>query len=171
MRRTAIILFKFINFGIGEILFEIKDIADFRTAPAVNALVLVADDEYVAVAFRKLSDKSILNFVGVLKLVNVDISETALIAFQNVGIFVEKFHRVDKQIVKIHCVVVFEFRLIKVKKAQGFFFYLAFPYARFGVLFGIVIKTFYAFDMTVIGVEKFCVFLVIGVRRRLHNAL
>lgn len=91
MRRTAIILFKFINFGIGEILFEIKDIADFRTAPAVNTLVLVADDEYVAVAFRKLSDKSILNFVGVLKLVDVDISETALIAFQNVGIFVESF--------------------------------------------------------------------------------
>lgn len=91
MRRAAVILFKFINFGVGEILFEIKDIADFRTAPAVNTLVLVTDDEYVAVAFRKLSDKAILNFIGVLKLVDVDISETALIAFQNVGISSKSF--------------------------------------------------------------------------------
>ena len=52
-RRAAVILFELDDFDFGEMLFQIQQVGDFRAAPAVDALVVVADDAKIPVLLRE----------------------------------------------------------------------------------------------------------------------
>ena len=112
--RAAVVLLQFHQLGIGVILFKIKDILDIGTAPAVNALVFVAHDENITASRGKKFYKPVLYTVCILKFVDVNISESPLIAFENVLTFLEKAHRVYEKVVKIHRIALFEFLLVKI---------------------------------------------------------
>ena len=58
---------------------KIKNVREVSATPAVNTLILVADYENVAVLRRQYLDYIVLDFVSVLKLVDVNISEFILI--------------------------------------------------------------------------------------------
>jgi len=49
LRRRAVVLFEAHHAGGGKILLEVEDVADVGAPPPVNALIVVADDEHVAV--------------------------------------------------------------------------------------------------------------------------
>lgn len=41
---AAVVLLQLDDGGVGEILFKIENVADIRTAPAVDALIVIAHD-------------------------------------------------------------------------------------------------------------------------------
>ena len=61
----------------GKSFFESENVLDLRAPPSVDALIVVADDEEVAVYVGEQLDDGILHAVGILKLVHVDIAEAA----------------------------------------------------------------------------------------------
>ena len=99
--RRAVIQLQVDLASIGVILLEIEDVADVGLAPAVDRLVGIADDEQVAVPFRERGDKHVLHPVGVLVLVDHDVQEALLIAFQQVGRCLEEVDRLGEQVIEI----------------------------------------------------------------------
>src|SRR5204862_168634 len=47
--RRAVILLQPNDLGLGEVVLEVQDVADVGAAPAINRLVLVADDAHILV--------------------------------------------------------------------------------------------------------------------------
>ena len=103
--RAAIVLLQFHQLGIGIILFEIKDILDIGTAPAVNALVGIAYYADVSVACSQQLCQQILCMVGVLIFVNHQIIKLVLVFFSNRRIFLQQTQRQQQQIVKVYGIV------------------------------------------------------------------
>src|SRR5205085_10961460 len=67
--RRSIIVLEPHQFRAREFLLEVEDVPDVGTAPAVDRLVVVADDDYVAVTAAQHLDKLELRAVRVLVLV------------------------------------------------------------------------------------------------------
>ena len=110
--RTAIILFQFVYSARRKMLSKLIDIRRVRPTPAVYTLVIVTDYENIAVLVGKQAHESILNFVGILKLVYVDILKSRLVFVEHVLVHSKKLQRLVKQIVKVERIVGFEFRLV-----------------------------------------------------------
>ena len=78
----AVVLFEADGFAcFGEVLFELEDVSDVRAAPAVDGLVLVADDADVRAFAGEQLHQLILRAVGVLVLVDQEIFVTAVVSF------------------------------------------------------------------------------------------
>ena len=92
----AVVEFEVDPLGVGEILFEVEDVADVGLAPAVDRLIRIADDEQVAVLRREGGDQDVLDAVGVLILVDQDVRVALLIALQQGGRLVEEPDRQDR---------------------------------------------------------------------------
>ena len=71
----AIVLLELDHAGVGEVLLEVEDVAHVGAAEAVDRLVVVADDDEVAVLARQQLDPAVLHGVGVLVLVDEDLLE------------------------------------------------------------------------------------------------
>ena len=69
-------------------LFEIKQIGDLGPAPAVDALVIIADNAEVAMLLRQEVDEIKLRRVGVLVFVDHHVLEFPAAIFQNVRMLV-----------------------------------------------------------------------------------
>jgi hypothetical protein len=115
----AIILFQFDDFDLGKVLFEVEQVADFRAAPAVNALVIVADDAKVPVLFSQRVDELELSRVGVLVLVRHDVAILIAAAFQGIRMFGEKPERKQNQIIEVHGVARMQRRLVSGSDVLG----------------------------------------------------
>jgi hypothetical protein len=83
------------DLGAGEVLLEAQDVFDFRAAPAIDRLVVVADAADVGVASpagrwasaaADQAEPHVLRGVGVLVLVDQDESELALVLLEHVRI-------------------------------------------------------------------------------------
>src|SRR5438067_1779903 len=74
-RRGAIVLLEPHDRGGGIILVEVEDVAYVGTAPAVNRLVIVADDTDVAFVAGEQPHKLVLRAIRVLILVDEHIAE------------------------------------------------------------------------------------------------
>ena len=68
--RGAIILLELDDFDLGKMLFQVEQVGDFRAAPAVNALVIIADDAEIAMLLGQRVDEIELRGVGVLVFVH-----------------------------------------------------------------------------------------------------
>ena len=99
--RRAVIQLQVNLAGVGVILLEIEDVADVGLTPAIDRLIGVADDEEVAVPFGERGDEHVLHPVGVLVLVDHNVQEALLIAFQQVRRCLEEVDRLGEQIVEI----------------------------------------------------------------------
>ena len=77
--RRTIVLFEFISLYVRKIFLKIENVREVSAAPTVNTLILVADYENVAMLRSQYLDYIVLDFVSVLKLVDVNISEFILI--------------------------------------------------------------------------------------------
>ncbi|EKD59717.1 MAG: hypothetical protein ACD_54C01178G0001 [uncultured bacterium] len=92
MRGRSVILFQPHHMCAGEVLLEPQDIADFRAAPAIDRLVIIANAADVAMRLRQQPQPQILRDVGVLILVHQNVFEPALILFQHVRVLLKDHH-------------------------------------------------------------------------------
>ena len=108
----AVVLLQLDHCGVGIILLKVENIADVRTAPAVDALVVVADYADVAAAVRQNLHQRILGEIGVLVLVYMHIAESIAVAFQNRRMIGKQLQRPHKEIVEIKGVALLELALV-----------------------------------------------------------
>ena len=102
MPGRTIILLELDRFARGEILLEIEDVGDIGTAPAVNGLIVIADNHKILVLGSKQIGDLVLYVVGVLILVHADVAKALLVLFENVRMVAEQLERTDEQIVEVH---------------------------------------------------------------------
>ncbi len=101
VRGRAIVALQTDHRRAGEVALEAEDVADLGAAPGVDRLVVVADAADVAVGPRQGAQPEVLGDVGVLILVDEDVAELALVAFENVRLGGEQRQRVQQQIAEI----------------------------------------------------------------------
>ncbi len=82
-------------------MLEVQDVPDISRPPAIDALILVADDAQVTTLLRQEFDDLILRDVGVLELVNQHILEALLIVLQDRRRLPEEAHRHQQQVVEV----------------------------------------------------------------------
>ena len=68
-------------------LFEVEQVGDFGAAPAVDALVVIADDAEVSMLLREHIDQIELGGVGVLILVDHDVAIVLAAGVEHFGEF------------------------------------------------------------------------------------
>ena len=96
VRRRTVVAFQPNQSRVRKILLKAQNVADFRPAPRVNRLIVVADTAQVVMIPRQQTKPEILNNVGVLVFVNQNIAELPLKSFQHIGIFLEQFDAIQQ---------------------------------------------------------------------------
>ncbi len=112
MPGRAIIALEANDFRAGEILLEAQDVVDFRAAPAVDRLIVVADAAEIPRSLREQAQPEILRDVGVLILVHQHVAETVLVLRQHVRLFLKQPDVFQQQIAEIDGVQRLQPRLI-----------------------------------------------------------
>ena len=110
--RGAVVLLELDDLRIRKVLFKVQNVADIRAAPAVDRLIVVADDAEVAALLCQQAHEHILRVVGILILVHVDIAELALIRLQHRRMRGKQLQRLDDQVVKVERVGALELLLV-----------------------------------------------------------
>ncbi len=111
--RRAVVLFELHDLRVFEVLLEIQDVVDVRSAPRIDRLILVADDAQVAVRLSELLDEKILDTVRILILVDHDVAKLVLILFENGRVIDEELVGLHQEIAEVegvgalHLVLVF----------------------------------------------------------------
>lgn len=112
--RRAVVLLQLDNPCIRKILFKIENVANVRAAPAVNRLVVIADNTQISALRSQQTHKHILRIVRILILIDMDIADFALIGFQHRRMLGKKFQRLNDQIVKVQRIGAFQLFFISV---------------------------------------------------------
>ena len=89
----AVILLQPDGARAGIVVEELLHVADLRAAPAVNRLIVIADNEHLAAFTGKQADEGVLHVVGVLEFVDQDLAETLPVVFQQRRRFQQGFMR------------------------------------------------------------------------------
>ena len=76
-RSRTVVFNQLIDLCVGKFLIEVQNVFNFGSAPAVNRLVVVADDENITVLSGYQFYYFVLYLVRILEFVDVDISETS----------------------------------------------------------------------------------------------
>ena len=100
----AVVLFELHNGGIGPVPLEIEDVSNVGAAPAVDRLVVVADDCQIVVCRRERLDPEVLRTVGVLVLVHVEIAPTLLVLLERRRRLFEQPDSFQQEIVEVESV-------------------------------------------------------------------
>src|SRR5262249_9424751 len=87
-----------------KILFERQNVLDVGTAPAVDRLILVADDAHIVMYAREMPYKPVLLAVGVLVLIDHDIWETFAVLLADCRKLIEQINGLDQQIVEVESI-------------------------------------------------------------------
>ncbi len=98
----AVVLFQPHHASVGVVLLEVQNVLDVGATPRVNGLVVVAHDHEIAVLAGKQVGDGVLDMVGVLVLVDADLLEAILVAFEHLGVLGEKLQRLEQQVVEVH---------------------------------------------------------------------
>ncbi len=98
---AAVVFLEADDFGAGKDVLEIEDVFDFGTAPAIDGLVIVADDAEISVGADEGFDEGELEAVGVLVFVDLDEVEALLLAVEYFGVFEEELVREEEEVVEI----------------------------------------------------------------------
>ena len=80
--RGAVVLLQADGHGVREVGGILVDVLDFRAAPAVDRLVVVADHHQAVAALGQQAQPGVLHGVGVLELVHQDVPEALLVVRQ-----------------------------------------------------------------------------------------
>ena len=101
LRRRAIVLLEAHDRGVGKVLVEVEDVPNVGAAPAVDRLIVVADDAHVAVAAAEQLDQLVLRAIRVLILVDEDVPKALTILRELVGMVLQHPHGQHEQIVEV----------------------------------------------------------------------
>ena len=104
----TVIAFELVHLRPGKIFFEAEDVFQLGPAPAVNALVVIPHREQVAVHRREQAHDLVLYAAGILKFVDVYVSEAPGKIIERLFVRFEQGERFVEQVVEIHRVVLFE---------------------------------------------------------------
>ncbi len=99
--RGPVVLLQLHDRRVGVVAFEIEDVLDVGTAPAVDALVVVAHHAQVPVRRGKRLHPQVLRPVRVLVLVHVEVPPARLVALQHLGGLLEQLDRLEQQVVEV----------------------------------------------------------------------
>lgn len=89
-RGAAVIRFQPDDRRTREILLEAQDVFHFRTAPGIDALIVVADAADIAVRLREQTEPEILHQIGVLVLVHQNVPPGLLVAGEHVRLLAQE---------------------------------------------------------------------------------
>ena len=90
------------DLGLREVLLHVEQVGDLRAAPAVDALVIIADDAEVAMLAGQGLNELELGGVGVLVFIDHHVTVFGAAGFQRLGMLLEEPEREQDQIVEIH---------------------------------------------------------------------
>ncbi|MCY1427248.1 hypothetical protein D3C76_841990 [compost metagenome] len=93
----AVVLLQADHLGIREIGAVLMNILDFRPAPAVNRLVVVAHHHQALAALGQQAQPGVLHGVGVLELVDQQVPESALIVFEQARVITPQVQGAQQQ--------------------------------------------------------------------------
>lgn len=100
-RRAAIILGHKNGLATLMCIGEIEQVSNIGTAPRINRLIRIANDEQIAVVFNEFFHERDLQRVDILKLVDHDVFKTLLPLQRNIGEMVENMQRDNDEVVVI----------------------------------------------------------------------
>ncbi len=103
--RGAVVLLQANGLRFGKVFLELEDVADVRTAPAVDALVLVSNNANIVMIAGEKLHQLVLRTVGVLVLVDHDVAEAAVVTLARFATGFQQAHRLEQQVVEVECVV------------------------------------------------------------------
>ena len=110
--RRAVVAIERDDSGVGVIFLEIEDVPDVRLAPAVDRLIVIADDEQVSMLLGEQMHQEILRIVGVLVFVHHYIAEHLLIFPEDIRVLLEQLHGEHNEIIEIEGIRRAKFLLI-----------------------------------------------------------
>ena len=118
----AVVLLQQVGDQVRKVFLHAGNVAVVGTSPAVDGLVLVANNEEVAMPGCQLFEKRVLGHVSVLKFVHQDVEVPLLVVSQDRRGFLEETCCFYEQIVKIQTVVSTQLLLVLLVHTQGDFF-------------------------------------------------
>jgi len=104
----AVVPFEADDAGAGKRLLEVEDVADIRSAPSVDRLVIVPDHHEVTVTPREQLDEPELGPVRVLILIHEDEREPLTVPIEQLWITLEELDGLHQQIVEVERVLMLE---------------------------------------------------------------
>ena len=112
-RSRAVVAFKAENLGFREVLGEVEDILDLRSAEGVNRLRVISHHADIATQLRELLHYDVLRIVGILVLVHEYVGEAAGQGVHSLGVVPQKYVHIDKDVVEIHHSGLLELALVE----------------------------------------------------------
>ena len=98
---------------------EPEDVLDVRSAEGIDRLIIVADDEQVAVLVRQQLQPAVLGAVRVLVLVDQHVAEGAPVAVADLLEQLEEVHAAEQEVVEVHRVRGVDALLVQVVHVGG----------------------------------------------------
>lgn len=83
-------------------LFKIEDVTQLRATPAVNGLVVIANDADVTVERGEAAEQFELEGIGILVLVYQDVGEVSLVVGEGGGTLVKEAQGEEEEVFEIH---------------------------------------------------------------------
>ena len=84
-------------------LDESLHVAGLSSTPAVDGLILIADDADVLFRACQQADELLLRRIGILKLIHLDVAESLAPGSPRLRVIFENLDREQKQVVKVEC--------------------------------------------------------------------
>ena len=101
----AVVALELDDLGAGKILLEAEDVVDLGAAPAVDRLVVVADDADIGfargLALREEAQPEVLGDVAVLVLVDEDVAEAAVVLGEDLRVLAEEADVLEQQVAEV----------------------------------------------------------------------
>lgn len=108
----SVVFLEAYDFWVGEEALEFEDVSDLRAAPAVDGLIVIADDADVVGRADELLEEAHLEGVGVLELIDGDACIDFPEVFADVGVLAEDLLGEEEEVIEIDGVLGAEFVLV-----------------------------------------------------------
>ena len=109
----TVVLFEADGLRVFIVALKVEDVLDGGAAEPVDGLVVIADDTDVHVLAGQEARQHILSRVGVLVLVDEDITELVLVMFPDLRFLLEEFDGIEDHVVEVHGVRLHQKFLVK----------------------------------------------------------
>ena len=94
------------------VFFKIQYIADIGSPEFVDRLIIITNHTQIMSVSGKQPDQLKLGTVGILILIHHNIPKPVLVALQHIRAVLKKLYRFHDQIIKVHCIVLFQRLLV-----------------------------------------------------------
>ena len=108
----AIVALELDDFGVAEIAREAHQDGDVGAAPAIDGLIFVTDDAEILLGVGEEAHQVVLDAIGVLIFVNVEILEAGLPFFADERIVAEHERGAEEEVVEVERVAGFELAFV-----------------------------------------------------------